>query len=98
MVGRGFSCGTVADGFRNNQHLRLWVPAFAGTTVMIALSLSTQLSSSGLTGRSSTPRPLDYSQTSMEYWVARSRLRQGFDGACDLSGPPKLWRRRQAGR
>jgi hypothetical protein len=26
---------------------------------MIALSLSTQLSSSGLTGRSSTPRPLD---------------------------------------
>jgi hypothetical protein len=27
---------------------------------MNALSLSTQLSSSGLTGRSSTPRPLDY--------------------------------------
>src|SRR6266481_5705125 len=72
MVGRGFSCGTVADGFRNNQHLRLWVPAFAGTTLMIALSLSTQLSSSGLTGRSSTPRPLDYSQASLEYWVARS--------------------------
>jgi hypothetical protein len=24
------------------------------------------------------------------YWMPRSRLRQGFDGACDLSGPPKL--------
>src|SRR5436309_15886841 len=31
--------------------------AFAQTTLMIASSLSTQLSSSGLTGRSSTPRP-----------------------------------------
>src|SRR6266446_5544276 len=31
-----------------------------------------KLSSSGLTGRSSTPRPLDYSQASLEYWVARS--------------------------
>src|SRR6266404_611446 len=31
-----------------------------------------QLSSSGLTGRSSTPRPLDDSQASLEYWVARS--------------------------
>ncbi|TMK08352.1 MAG: hypothetical protein E6G71_09080 [Alphaproteobacteria bacterium] len=39
---------------------------------MIALSLPTQLSSSGLTGRSSTPRPFDDSQASLEYWVARS--------------------------
>src|SRR6266446_4938046 len=29
MVGRGFSCGTVADGFRSNCILWLWVPAFA---------------------------------------------------------------------
>src|ERR1700676_1916913 len=31
-----------------------------------------KLSSPGLTGRSSTPRPLDLSQTPLEYWVARS--------------------------
>src|SRR3979411_2624590 len=31
-----------------------------------------KLSSPGLTGRSSTPRLLDLSQTSLEYWVARS--------------------------
>src|ERR1700676_1695167 len=31
-----------------------------------------KLSSPGLTGRSSTPRPLDLSQTPLEYWVPRS--------------------------
>jgi hypothetical protein len=31
-----------------------------------------KLSSPGLTRRSSTPRPLDLSQTPLEYWVARS--------------------------
>src|SRR5258705_256724 len=39
--------------------------------VAVASPLPTQLSSSDLTGRSSTPRPFDYSQASLEYWVAR---------------------------
>src|SRR5436190_2786349 len=36
------------------------------------LVLLIQLSSPGLTGRSSTPRPLDGSQAPLEYWVAPS--------------------------
>ncbi|WP_323670437.1 DUF1214 domain-containing protein [Bradyrhizobium japonicum] len=36
------------------------------------------LSCPGLTGASSTPQPLPIKPASLEYWVARSRLRQGY--------------------
>jgi len=32
-IRRGFSLGTMLDGFVNNQGQWLWVPAFAGTTI-----------------------------------------------------------------
>src|SRR4029077_3708123 len=51
--------GTMANAFCSNKRRWLWVPAFAGTTHSVAHSLHKELSSSGLTGGSSTPWPLD---------------------------------------
>jgi hypothetical protein len=50
----------------------------AGTTNdFIAASIFKQLSSSGLTGRSSKRRPLDSSQAPLEYRVTRRSLSSG---------------------
>jgi hypothetical protein len=52
--------------------------------VMRTSAPSPHMSSPGLTGRPSIPETHENNREAAAYWIVRSRLRQGFDGACDL--------------
>src|SRR6478609_5299732 len=74
------SCTARANSRRGN----------AKACLMNAKAPHSHASSPGLTGRPSITETPENNREAAAYWIVRSRLRQGFDGACDLPGPPKL--------